>query len=300
MDSNFLACYANRAACYLKLELYPQCKADCDIVIQRSNAQLNNIAPVKGEEEPDTAKQERMKLLASLIKTYCRRGAALCQLGQFTESMTDYCQALAKYQLLSGSAVSLLPNVTMDSIQSDIDRLKLLCNVENTKKEGDRLFSEQNLQAALEKYNQSLAILPVHVSSLSNRAACKLALGDIESAIEDCQIAVDLLQYSDPNVEGKVLPKGLGSGGAYGMLTAILPPVGSVKRKQWLLKTIARQAMALVQLDRIVEAIKVYEVALKVEPNDEQLKADFEKLKGAQKEKEGSNKAQSSAEECQQ
>lgn len=261
-DSRFTACYANRAACYLKLEMFAQCKLDCDVVVE-------HMQGAEGGSEDKSP--ERMKGLASLVKTLCRRGAALCQLGQFTESLSDYCQALAKFHQLDGSIMHALPNVSADSIKGDIDRLRLLCAADTLKKEADRLFSEQQLQDALTKYDQAIGMMPVHVSSLSNRSACKLALGDIAGAVEDCQTAIDLLQCD--GVQGKKQLGGEGSGS--GMLTAILPPPGSDKRKQWLLKTLARQAVGLVQLDRLDEAVTVYEQACKLEPKDAKLAADL-------------------------
>ncbi|RYH19384.1 hypothetical protein EON65_26175 [archaeon] len=271
-DPSFLACYANRSACYLKLGIHAQCKADCDVVVSKSL----EIADSQAKSEGDSAKEiaDRMKLLASLVKTFIRRGAAYCQMGQFHESMSDYCQALAKYQLLTGSVISQLGNITMESIQSDIDRLKLLCHVEASKKEGDRLFGEKQLEGALGKYNAALSSLPVHVSSLSNRSACKLAMGDIEGAVQDCQQAVQLLQLAAE--EKPIMP--VGQQQATDMLAAILPPPKSAKRQQWLLKTLVRQAMALVQLDRIPAAIECYQHAHKLEPKDTQIAADLQKL----------------------
>eukprot|EP01031_Cornospumella_fuschlensis_P026010 gene26010-31409_t len=271
-DPAFLACYANRSACYLKLGLHAQCKADCDMVLSKS-VELADALP---NSEEDIAKHnaERMKLMASIVKTYIRRGAAYCQMGQFHESLSDYCQALVKFQQLSGSAISQLGNITMESIQADIDRLKLLHQVEASKKEGDRLFGEKQLEGALEKYNAALLALPVHVSSLSNRSACKLALGDIEGAVQDCQQAVHLLQLATD--DRTILP--IGQQQASDMLAAILPPPKSAKRKQWLLKTLVRQAMALVQLDRIPAAIECYQQAHNLEPSDEQIAADLKKL----------------------
>lgn len=291
LDGNFTACYANRAACYLKMGHYLQCKADCDKTVEQTLSTLSTLTRStqsngqgkEKEEEEEPARQERMKLLSSLVKAYCRRGAALCQLGQFTESLSDYVQAQTKFQLLDGNTVSSLGNISLNSIQSDIERLKLLCSVENAKKEGDRLVGEHQLLEARNKYDEALAALPIHVSSLSNRSACKLALGDLHGAVEDCQLAVNLLTYDDNSKPGYVRPAGMAFEGAASMLSSILPPKDSPKRKQWLLRTLVRQAMALTQLQRYDQAILAYKHACRLDPLDKILQADLEKLLAMQK-----------------
>eukprot|EP01039_Chlorochromonas_danica_P003779 gene3781-4129_t len=291
LDSNFTACYANRAACYLKMGHYLQCKADCDKTIEQTLSTLStltrstqsNTQGKEKEQEEEPARQERMKLLSSLVKALCRRGAALCQLGLFTESLTDYVQAQTKFQLLDGNTVSSLGNISLNSIQSDIERLKLLCSVENAKKEGDRLVGEHQLLEARSKYDEALAVLPIHVSSLSNRSACKIALGDLHGAVEDCQLAVNLLTYDDNSKPGYVRPAGMASEGAASMLSSILPPKDSPKRKQWLLRTLVRQAVALTQLERFDQAINAYKHACRLDPQDKILQADLEKLLAMQK-----------------
>ena len=140
------------------------------------------------------------------------------------------------------------------------------------KKEADSLIAERKLNEALLKYNSVIDMIPIHVSALSNRAGCKMALDDIDGAISDCTTAIEVLSFSEnmTSLGGHESMKN--------MLSAILPPPNSDKRKQWLLKTIMRKAAALVQNDAIIEALEQYEQAIKLEPGNVQIKADYEKL----------------------
>jgi dyslexia susceptibility 1 candidate gene 1 protein len=267
MDAQFLACYSNRAACYLKMNLFVQCKLDCDFAISKTMEELP-------QRTTDTA--EQIKLLVSLVRLYLRRGSALCQLGQFQDSLNDYFQALTKYQLLDSSGLQQLSSISTKSIQADIDRLRILSNAETLKKEGDSLLGEKHLEKALEKYNAALQMIPVHVSALSNRSACKLALGKIESAIEDCQLAISLLQATENT---SAVHEIMSNASMKIMLNAILPPPNSEKQKQWILKTLLRKAVALTQIDRLTEAIQDYEEASRIDPADETIKRDLMNLK---------------------
>lgn len=274
-DDSFIQCYSNRAVCYLQIQLFSQCKLDCDkaiLLIQEKlppNLDKVNTSSADKMTEKDV---ESFRLMATLVKLLLRRGNALCSVGLFQESYTDYSQALVKYQQLPANIIgSSLTNITIQSIQSDIDRLKLLCSIEAMKKEADTLIGDKQLHAALEKYDKVLEILPIHVSALSNRAGCKIALGDIEGAIVDCTTAIDLLKMNEEQRFAR-------SDGMKNMLSAILPSPSSDKRKQWLLKTTLRKAVALVQLERLTEAIEVYNEAMKIDPSNDQIKLDHDKL----------------------
>ena len=258
IDENMIVCYANRSACYLKLNLIDACKMDCDIAIK------------KLEETPIES------LSSTLIKLYLRRGVAHCQLGKFQESLSDYCQARVKFEQLPGAALKAMSSVDIDltSINADINRLQVLCNTEIAKREADILFSEKNLEAALAKYAMILQIFPYHVSALSNRSACRLALGDIAGCIDDCSAAITFLDYNPAQ------DKDLSSKGSYhSMLSSLLPPKNSEKRTQWLLKTLLRRAVAHTQLDQLQEAIADYERAASIEPTNANILADLNSLK---------------------
>lgn len=274
-DESFIQCYSNRAICYLQIQLFAQCKLDCDKAIQLIHEKLPpsmekiNTSNMEKITEKD---MEMFKLVATFVKLLLRRGNSLCSLGHFQESYSDYCQALVKFQQLPVNVTSSsLTNISIQSIQSDIDRLKLLCSIESMKKEADALIGEKQLTSALEKYNQVLDILPIHVSALSNRAGCKIALSDIEGAIKDCSSAIEVLKMNDEHSFAR-------NDGIKNMLSSILPPPGSDKRKQWLLKTTLRKAVALVQLERFPEAIEEYKEAMKIDPSNNQIKADYDNL----------------------
>lgn len=280
-DENFIACYSNRAACYLKLLLYPQCKLDCDHAIKLVDGELIKRFESNPNALDEKDQIEKDKLLANLVKQYLRRGSSLCHMGHFQESLSDYFQALVKYQLIKAGLSTNLPNISIESIEADINRLKVLSNLEKTKKEADNLVADNNLTQALEKYDKVLEILPIHVSALSNRSACKIALGKITEAVLDCELAIRILTNDSTNdlrPIGEEISHEMKS-----MLSAIIPAVNSDKHKQWILKTRLRKAICLVQLSQINEAIEEYKLALVLDPKNEKLQSDLDSLVEVQK-----------------
>ena len=140
------------------------------------------------------------------IKLLMRKGTASCLLGQFSAALVDYHQANTKYISLAGSELSRLNGVTVESLQEDIARLKKLHDASSLKEEADALLADAFKAKALEKYNEALLAIPVHVSCISNRSACKLSMGDTAGCVEDCSLALSLLQHdSKPdNLPGSV------------------------------------------------------------------------------------------------
>ena len=57
-----------------------------------------------------------------------------------------------------------------------------------------------------------------------------------------------------------------------------VPPIGSAKRRSWVLKTVARRGTAKAALGELAEAIRDYECACNMDPNDSGLKADLNSL----------------------
>jgi len=62
------------------------------------------------------------------------------------------------------------------------------------------------------------------------------------------------------------------------MLAAILPHEGSEKRKSWLMKTLLRRGVALIQMNRHRDALKDYQLASSLDPSNEAIRADTAKL----------------------
>jgi tetratricopeptide (TPR) repeat protein len=224
-----------------------------------------------------------------VIKLLMRRGTASCQLGLFTDALTDYHQARVRYEQLSGAQIGQLNGVSVESLAADIVRLKLLSDAETLKKEGDALMAERDTAAALAKYTSALALIPVHVSCLSNRSACRLAMRDLDGCIADCSTAVAILSIDAGAGAGAPLSaeKGLDISAAGSvlqqeqlktMLANILPPAGSAKRTTWLVKTLLRRGVAYTQQGAYALAVEDYAAASALDPANEALKGDLQQL----------------------
>jgi tetratricopeptide (TPR) repeat protein len=262
LQDSTIKCLSNRSACNLKLGLLDACYEDCtaglllaqlvggssgpvDINLS-SEAGTKVTLPVESDTRTSQGDYHAVKLLA-------RRGACLCQMGKFVDALSDYHSAVAKLQKLPGSKIAAMKGISMESLHSDITRLKLLHDSDRLKKEADALFAERELSAAAKKYDQALALVPIFVSAISNRSAVKLALDDLTGCIEDCSAAIALLEYGSPMSTASVQKGGkavtqLSNPNMMMMLTSILPPLGSERRISWIVRTRSRRAMAFSQL----------------------------------------------------
>lgn len=234
-----LPCLSNRTVCYLRLNMPNESKIECTAGIKLIMDEID----ITSDSLSDDGKVISGSLKASkngglLIKLLMRRGTANCLLGLFTEALIDYHQASTRYQQISVQQIHSIPGVTVESLTFDIQRLKLLVDADSLKKQGDTLFAEQNLLEALVKYNESLQLVPVHVSCLSNRAACKMATHDLIGCIDDCSVAVTLLRNESSNnstlTSSSLLQTNnhlatlLHKEQYQNMLNAILPPIGTI------------------------------------------------------------------------
>lgn len=114
---------------------------------------------------------------------------------------------------------------------------------------GNSFFAAGNYQAAANVYTHALRLNPKMPGLYSNRAACHLKLRNLFKCIEDCSKAMDLL----------------------------IPPVPQNAASR--LKALVRRGTAFCELEMYIEGLTDYEAALKIEPNNEQLKADAEQIR---------------------
>jgi tetratricopeptide (TPR) repeat protein len=309
LDPKMLPCLANRSVCYLRCGEAAECRADCSAAIAiiaeeesqnavaaaliasagdggapDSNASSASSGGGGGGASKNSSSTELGRYGSMLVKLLLRRGAASCQLGQFTEALVDYHDASAKFQHLSGQQASSFQGaVSVESIAADILRLKLLVGADASKKAGDALLAEGKPQEALGQYTAALATVPVHVGCLSNRAACRMALGDLAGCVEDCSAAVYLLQADAAGAGGAA--GAAGAGGAGGdeqtrmMLATVLPPAGSTKRTSWVVKTLLRRGVALCRLQRLDEAAADYSAASALDPSNEAIQRDADSIR---------------------
>ncbi|XP_025077468.1 dynein assembly factor 4, axonemal-like [Pomacea canaliculata] len=114
---------------------------------------------------------------------------------------------------------------------------------------GNSFFATGNYQAAVNAYTHAIRLNPKMSSLYSNRAACHLKLRNFFKCIEDCSKALDLLH----------------------------PPVPQNAPSRC--KALVRRGTAFCELEMYVEGLGEYEAALKIEPNNEELRADAEKIR---------------------
>ena len=284
LDDRMLSCLSNRAVCYLRLGMSIDCRMDCtkgiDLILEECKASNSKGDATTSDNTINTLQQSKNGAL--LVKLYMRRGAAACLIGDFTEALVDYHQANSKYQQLNMTQLSSIQGVSLESLAMDIQRLKLLVDADSLKKQGDALFAEKNIIEAKAKYDQALSLVPVHVSCLSNRAACNIALDDYHGCFGDCSTAISLLR-NNSSIGGDGSSKQIDDRGYLNqqqdnMLNAILPHEGSEKRKSWLMKTLLRRGVALIQMNRHRDALKDYQSASSLDPSNEAIRSDIAKL----------------------
>jgi tetratricopeptide (TPR) repeat protein len=265
LDEHNIACYSNRSTCYLKLSMYSDCKDDC-------SAAIKEIIGVHSEK---VSSEIEFSLRPMLIKLLLRRGAASTQLGSFAEALHDYESSITRvhdfFAVEIESGETLPVSIDLVSIEADRERLKHLVTAESLKREADVLVGEKSLEFAIQKYTEALAILPCHVSCLSNRSACYLATGNIQKCIDDCTFALQFLEVT-------YAKSAIGSSEKLTMADTLLPAAGSEKRKDWTLKTLIRRGAASIQIGDLKSAIRDYGYAVSIDPTNEALKSDLNKL----------------------
>jgi len=235
---------SNRAACYLCLGQLQKCIDDCTAALKKLPTQ----------DEVPNLPSEQVKYTKLKIRLFIRRGTSSCQLAKYEAGLSDY-----------NSALILDPKNQL--LQFDVKRIAVLCRCASLKEEGDKSFAAQNLDQAIKHYSAALDLDSSFVSCLSNRAICYLAEGKHQKCIDDCSTALTLLEVSpDPN---KLLPSGP------------MPPVGSGKRKQWVLKTLVRRGTAYSQVSQFKEAHADFQHASELDPENVALKEDVEQLAAA-------------------
>lgn len=235
---------SNRAACYLCLGKLQECIDDTsDAMSHLPNEK--DVAPYPSE----MAAWQKLK-----IRLYVRRGTAQCQRGSYEKGLSDY-----------NTAMVMSPDD--QSIQYDVKRITILCRCNELKADGDKHFAAQELDRAVAAYSEALELDGGFVSCVSNRATCYLAMGNAAKCIEDCTQALDLLRVrANPNA---MLP------------TGPVPAVGSTKRRQWVLKTLVRRGTAHSSLSKFAAAVEDFRDAVKLDPENEGLKADLAQLEEA-------------------
>ncbi|GMI48543.1 hypothetical protein TrCOL_g2427 [Triparma columacea] len=187
------------------------------------------------------------------LKCFVRRGTARCQLGDFDNSRDDYKRA---YDL----------DNTNEGLKEDYEKMKELAEVSNLKKSADTCFGEGKIDGAIDLYSRAIERDQRFVSAVSNRAGALLAKGMYEDCIADCDSALNMLAN-------------------LGSTSGPVPPPGSEKRRDWVIRTVCRRAKAKSELGIYKDAVTDMEMALKMVPEGRQkvrddLEEDIEVLRG--------------------
>ncbi|XP_060067258.1 dynein axonemal assembly factor 4-like [Ylistrum balloti] len=114
---------------------------------------------------------------------------------------------------------------------------------------GNGFFKAGDFLSAINAYTHALRLNPKIPGLYSNRAACHLKMRNFFKCIEDCSKAMDLLE----------------------------PPVPQNAASR--VKALIRKGTAFCELEMYVEGLQDYEAALRIDPNNEQLKTDAERIR---------------------
>lgn len=124
-------------------------------------------------------------------------------------------------------------------------------NPEFLKDKGVEFFKNGNYEAAINAFSEAIKLGPNLPQPFSNRAACCLALGEDDKCIQDCCRALELYY---PVVPSNYLAR---------------------------TKVFVRRGTAYARQGELSLAVQDYSAAMKLSPNDEELKEDYAKLMAA-------------------
>ncbi|XP_057691900.1 dynein assembly factor 4, axonemal isoform X2 [Corythoichthys intestinalis] len=138
-------------------------------------------------------------------------------------------------------------------VNADIEELNDLSEEERNpdwlKEKGNKCFAAGNYLSALNAYNLAIRINRKIPALFSNRAACHLKLRNFHKAIEDSSQALELL-------------------------TPAVPANAAARARAHV-----RRGSAFCQLQLYTEGLQEYQTALKIDPNNEALQADTQKIR---------------------
>jgi len=164
---------SNRAVCSLRLNLFADVIKDC-------TAAFDLLKRVKMEgKDPEEKEKEAMKRCRCLL----RRGMAHTRLGMMDQALKDL-----------DAAAKQAPD--REAIKDDLAGLRELIASHpymKHKEEGDRAFKAGDLSASVAAFSAAIEADGGCFQALSNRAACWLALEEYGKCVDDCTVALRLL-----------------------------------------------------------------------------------------------------------
>ncbi|XP_042268015.1 dynein assembly factor 4, axonemal [Thunnus maccoyii] len=139
------------------------------------------------------------------------------------------------------------------AVNADVNELKDLKEEERNpdwlKEKGDKCFATGNYLAAVNAYNLAIRLNRKIPALYSNRAACHLKLRNLHKAVEDSSQALELLT----------------------------PPVAANAGAR--ARAHVRRGSALCKLQLHAEGLQDYQAALKIDPHNEALQADTQRIR---------------------
>jgi dyslexia susceptibility 1 candidate gene 1 protein len=281
-DEPLIPALSNRAACYLRLGKYHLCRADCTKVIECLPPVPKSAA--SGQMNP---RELRLAELGTRSKILVRRGAASCELGEYSSAVVDYEEAIS-ILLLDQEAVTGGPAGTqlteealnhakeqIRALHIDLKKIRDLVECSNLKESGDIALRRKDIEQAIVSYTKCINLDKSFVSALSNRSAAYLVQGQWDLAIKDCTAALQYL-HGGSNSSEKSDPAQLGA----------VPRGGSARHASFTAKTLARRATALSKTGSFKQAVEDLQAALHLDEGNVKLTKDLENMQLMMKENE--------------
>lgn len=225
---------------YLKRSDYNKCIEYTDLAL----AEITNF--ISDTKSFNTDNQLEVKLLLRRGKSY-----QMVEKYQLAKNDLDEC---VKLDRRNKEAANMLKNV-----QTEINEILFKEN----KVEAERLFTEKKWSEALEYFEQCLKITRKastlnNISVFVNKTACLLALEQIDTLLSECNNALRLIKnfkVKDTTKEEKE------------------------KARKMEVILLLRKGKGLLKQNHTQKAIEQYECALDIDPENEIIKKDVEKLK---------------------
>ncbi|KAI8898726.1 hypothetical protein BC833DRAFT_620069 [Globomyces pollinis-pini] len=145
-------------------------------------------------------------------------------------------------------------------------------NADKLKEKGIELFKFGNFEAAINAFTEAFQLKQQDFSILSNRAASYLKQGEYENCINDCTLAIEMIDMEETIIKDEIKQD----------------DGRSDNRRQVKIKLLIRRGTARIQIVKQQDSINQselkkglfdYETALVLDPSNEELKGDLEGLK---------------------
>ena len=225
---------------YMKRSDYHKCIEFTDIALSQLNNFINETKSFKNDNKFE-------------VKLLLRRGKSYQMIEEYEKAKKDLDECI-KLDRRNKEAQSILKKV-----QGEINDILYKEN----KTEAERLFKDQKWSESLEYFEQCLRITRKastlnNISVFVNKTACLFALNQLDLLLSECNNALRLIKnfkVKDTTKEEKE------------------------KARNMEIALLLRKGKALIKLNDIQKAIEQYESALDLNPDDENIKKDVEKLK---------------------